>query len=50
MTPAQLFALLEQHTIATGSEHQDDTPPDDDPGLYASRDGLSRLAQMTYGG
>lgn len=52
MTTAQFHALLDCHRIATGADQAPDTsaPTDDDPGLYATRDGLTRLAQMPYGG
>jgi hypothetical protein len=48
MSPALLHALLDRHRIATGAVEQDE--PDDDPGMYATREGLMALAQMPIGG
>ncbi|WP_369183331.1 hypothetical protein [Streptomyces sp. Y1] len=49
MSPALLHALIDRHRIATGAVEQDE-PDDDDPGAYASREGLLALAQMPIGG
>ncbi|MGW1174550.1 hypothetical protein ACWD4P_12620 [Kitasatospora sp. NPDC002543] len=49
MSPALLHALLDRHRIATGAVEQDDEP-DDNPGMYATREGLMALAQMPIGG
>jgi hypothetical protein len=50
MTPVLFHALLDRHRIATGGESAPAAPSADEPGLFASREGLTRLSQMTYGG
>ncbi|ABD94209.1 hypothetical protein [Kitasatospora aureofaciens] len=49
MSPALLHALIDRHRIATGAADQDNEP-DDDPGMFASREGLIALSQMPIGG